>query len=315
VLRVGALPVLADVEEDTLCLSAQAARAAITPATRAIIPVHLHHSAADMDAFQSLSKETGIPILEDCAQAHGALWRGRRVGTLGRLGAFSFQQSKVLTSGEGGAAITDDPELYDRLQMLRADSRCWRDEPRLLDGMQLVSTGKLLGANYCLSEIQAAILLAQLPGLDDQLKRQADNAAYLDEKLSGLGLVRPLRQPDRLDRRTVYEYIVRLDPQVLGACPNEWFCQALQAETGLRFYPPDAPLHRSPLYRPETKPKLMSDPARRQALDTEPLSFPVAEAAHKSGVVCHHAAFLGGRSDVDDIASAFAKVLDNLDGL
>src|ERR1700674_2949121 len=116
VAGIGAIPVLVDVEPDTLCMSPAEAAAAVTRKTSAILVVHLFSAVAKMDQFLPLSRATGLPLLEDCSQAHGASWKGRRVGTFGAIGVFSMQQTKVLTSGEGGAAITNNPKLYDRLQ-------------------------------------------------------------------------------------------------------------------------------------------------------------------------------------------------------
>lgn len=315
VLRVNATPVFVDVDPNTLCMSIEAARNAITEKTKAIIPVHLHHSMADMDAFIALGEETGIPVIEDAAQAHGAIWRGQRSGSMGRLGTFSFQQSKVLTSGEGGAVITDYPELYERLQQLRADSRRWISEPRKLDGMQLITSGKVMGSNYCLSEIQASILLAQLPYLEEQLKTCAENAEYLDQKLASLGCLYPLKQPSGLERRTVYEYIVRIDRKAFGNHPIERICKALKAELGLCFYPPDTPLHQSLLYQPLTKKRFSNTSEKAKILDVSELSFPVAEEAAQNSIVCHHSAFLGSKSDMDDIVLAFEKILRNINEL
>ena len=315
VLRVNATPIFVDVEPDTLCMSVEAARSAITERTKAIIPVHLHHSMADMDAFIALSKETGIPLIEDAAQAHGAIWRGQRAGSMGRLGTFSFQQSKVLTSGEGGAVITNDPQLYERLQELRADSRRWVSEPRKLDGMQLIASGKIMGANYCLSEVQAAILLAQLPYLEEQLKICAENADYLDRKLASLGCLYPLKQPSGLERRTVYEYIVRIDRNAFGERSIERICEALKAELGISFYPPDTPLHQSLLYQPLTKKRFSYQSKESADLDISGLNFPVAEEAFQKSLVCHHSALLGSRNDMDDIIKAFDKILQHIDEL
>ncbi|MGH9349178.1 MAG: DegT/DnrJ/EryC1/StrS family aminotransferase [Vicinamibacterales bacterium] len=308
VLRVNATPVFVDVDRDTLCMSVELARAAITPRTAAIVPVHLHHSMADMDALLALSAETGLPIVEDASQAHGAIWKGRRAGSMGRLGTFSFQQSKVLTGGEGGAVVTDSPELFARLQQLRADSRTWTDEPRENDGMQLCAAGGVMGANYCLSELHAAILLEQLSCLDEALATRAANAEYLDQALARIDGVTPLRQPPGLDRRTVYEYLVRIDTAAFAGQPVERIGDALRAELGLRFYPPDAPLHRSPLYQPLTKKRFLSGPDRARAIEPSACRFPVAEGASRGAIVCHHAAFLGTRQDMDDIARAFGKV-------
>jgi L-glutamine:2-deoxy-scyllo-inosose/3-amino-2,3-dideoxy-scyllo-inosose aminotransferase len=308
VLRVNATPVFVDVEPESLCMSVERARAAITRRTAAIVPVHLHHSMADMDAFLTLSAETGIPLVEDASQAHGAIWRGRRAGSMGRLGTFSFQQSKVLTGGEGGAVVTDSPELFARLEQLRADSRRWTDQPRASDGMQLLVEGGVMGSNYCLSELHAAILLEQLPLLDDALATRAAQAAYLDAELAQIEGLTPLRAPAGLERRTVYEYLVRVDRERFANRPLERICDALRAELGLHFYPPDAPLHRSMFYRPLTKKRFAGRPDRAGEIDVSPLRFPVAEAASAGAVVCHHSAFLGTRADMEDIVRAFDKI-------
>ncbi len=313
--RVNATPVFVDLDPDTLCLSVEAARAAITPRTKAIVVVHLHHSMGDMDGFLALSKETGIPVIEDAAQAHGALWRGRRAGSMGVLGAFSFQQSKVLTGGEGGAVITDSPELRDRLEQLRADSRRWTDTPRELDRMQLVAEGTVMGANYCMNEFSAAILLTHLPRLDEQLETQAGNAAYLDAALARLGGIRPLKQPAAVERRTVHEYLVRIEPEAFANRPVERVCVALQKELGLPFYPTDAPMHRSPLYQPMTKRRFHLDGDGGRALDLTEARFPVAEEASRTGVICPHFGLLGTRADMDDIVRAFDKVRTHVDEL
>jgi L-glutamine:2-deoxy-scyllo-inosose/3-amino-2,3-dideoxy-scyllo-inosose aminotransferase len=308
VLRVNATPVFVDVDPGTLCMSVEQARAAITPRTRAIVPVHLHHSMADMDAFIALSVGTGIPLVEDASQAHGAIWNGRRAGSLGRLGTFSFQQSKVLTGGEGGIVVTDSFELFERLQQLRADSRRWIDEPRKVDGMQLVASGGVMGSNYCMSEFSAAVLLQQLPHLDARLEHQAANAEYLDRELGRIDGVTPLTQPAGVQRRTVYEYLVRIDRHRFADQSVERICDALRMELNLMFYPTDAPLDRSLLYQPHTKRRFHVD-GRHDGRGEAPRSqFPVAEAAHRAGIICHHAALLGTRADMDDIVTAFRKV-------
>src|SRR5262249_20614829 len=123
VAALGAVPVIVDVDPKTLSISARAAEAAITGRTRAMLVVHAYCSCADIDAFVALSARAGVPLIEDCSQAHGAEWDGRKLGTFGQLGVFSLQQTKVLTCGEGGVVTTSSAELHDRLQQLRADGR------------------------------------------------------------------------------------------------------------------------------------------------------------------------------------------------
>ncbi len=163
VLRAGALPVLADVDPETGCVTADTIRAAMSERTKAIIVVHLGCTVADLDGILALAAETGVKVIEDCAQAHGARWRGQPVGTHGDVGAFSFQAGKVLAAGEGGAVVTSDPDIYRRAQQLRADSRRYPDADAGPGEMELVEQGDVLGANYCMSELAAAVLLDQLP--------------------------------------------------------------------------------------------------------------------------------------------------------
>jgi dTDP-4-amino-4,6-dideoxygalactose transaminase len=292
-------------------MSVEAAERAITPRTKAIMPVHLHHSMADMDALLAMADRRGIPVIEDAAQSHGALYRGRRAGTFGRMGTFSFQQTKVLTSGEGGALITDDPALAQRAFELHADSRIWRDAPDPLDGLQLMAGTGMMGANHGLSEIHAAILAAQLPELDGRLERTDRNAAFLDAQLEGLGL-RPLRQPAGLERRTVFEYLIVLPAAVIADIPRMAICRALKAELGCPWYAPDMPLHRSPLFRPQANARFKavyaaSDQPGLSAADAA--RFPVAEDVSSRAIVCHHSVLSATQADMADIVAAFDKVM------
>jgi dTDP-4-amino-4,6-dideoxygalactose transaminase len=132
VARVGARPILVDIDADSLCASASAIERAITPKTRAILMIHMYSSICDATAYVDVARRHGIALIEDASQAHGASWRGQAIGSFGEISIFSTQQSKLLTSGEGGLCVTDDPVLYTRLQQLRADGRQYRVDPFLL---------------------------------------------------------------------------------------------------------------------------------------------------------------------------------------
>lgn len=315
VLRVNATPVFVDVSPTNYCMSVEAVERAITPRTRAIIPVHLHHSMVDMEPLLELAGRHNVPVIEDTAQAHGAIYAGKRAGTFGALGTFSFQQSKVLTCGEGGAVITSQAELYERLFALRADSRSWRENPRPEDDMQLVPTGRVMGANYCLSDIHAALLLAQLPELEEQLTRQARNAERLEKKLTALGPFSALQHPDKLERRTVYEFLIKIDPEALCGVSPGLFGRTVKAESGLSWYPPDTPLICSPFYCPSTKKRFRSSKTNAGELSASASDFPVAMQGSQNSLVCHHSALLASEADIDDIVRAFEKVLSHIDEL
>src|SRR5579859_1157775 len=174
VLFAGAVPVFADVDPGTYCLDPRAAEAALTGKTKAIIAVHLAMGMADMDALAALAERRGLKLIEDCAHAHGARWKGRGAGSLGDAGSFSFQTSKLMTAGEGGALITNDPQLF---ELFQSYINCGR--PSATDKFGR----RVLGYNYRMTEFQAALLRAQLARLDAQQKLRARNAARLSRRL------------------------------------------------------------------------------------------------------------------------------------
>jgi dTDP-4-amino-4,6-dideoxygalactose transaminase len=182
--RAGARPVLVDIDPDTYTLDPRAAAAAITSRTCAIIPVHLYGHPADMDAITALASRHDLLIIEDCAQAHGARWRGRRVGTFGHMAAFSFYPTKNLGAlGDGGAVITNDVQYAGRMKRLRTygqSTRYVHDER---------------GVNSRLDELQAAILGVKLPHLDEQNARRHQIARQYDAGLADLAAI-PIQHPD-----------------------------------------------------------------------------------------------------------------------
>ena len=310
VLRVGALPVLVDVDPETGCITPETVRAAITPRTKAIICVHLACTVADVDGMLRVAEEHGLALIEDCAQAHGAQWKGRNVGTFGRLGVFSFQAGKVLAGGEGGAVITSDPDLHRRVQLLRADSRRYRDDGIPAGEMELYEDGEVMGCNYCMSELVAGVLSDQLLRLDDQNAHREAMAAELERGLAALGDFGPIPQPEAATRRSVYEYGIRFRPGTFGELPIERVAQAVSAELGMTVWPPDLPLHRSVLFHPHTKRRfgsIWTEDARARA---QAASYPGAETYRDTTLIFHHRALLGQAADMADIVAALAKVRD-----
>ncbi|MFY0511453.1 DegT/DnrJ/EryC1/StrS family aminotransferase [Streptomyces anulatus] len=308
VAGVNAVPVFADVDPDTLCLDPAAAEAAITPATRAIVVVHLYSAVADLDGLRAVADRHGLALIEDSAQAHGASYRGRRVGTFGDVGTFSTHHTKVLSSGEGGAAVTDDPVLARRIEHLRADGRT-RSPRRPAAGLpELVETGELMGSNRCLSEFQSALLIAQLKVLDEQNARRRDNAELLDGLLGKLGC-RPQATSGQTTARTYFGYAVGL-PDSLRDQPSGPVAEALTARLGLHVRPVYRPLYESPLYAPGTRRRFDFAPGHLKRLDPGRYDLPAADRAARTFLTFHHAALLGDASDMRDIAAAFRHVLD-----
>jgi len=174
VAYIGALPILADIDPATLCLSPAAVERAITPRTRAIIPVHLYGHPADMDARNAIASQHKLAVIEDAAEAHGAEYKGQKAGSLGRCGVFSFYGNKIITSGEGGMITTGDETLYRTAKRLRDHAmsptkRYWHEE---------------VGYNYRMTNLQAALGLAQLERADEFIARRSE---IMNWYRSGLG--------------------------------------------------------------------------------------------------------------------------------
>ncbi|MFE0154541.1 DegT/DnrJ/EryC1/StrS family aminotransferase [Nonomuraea sp. NPDC059007] len=308
VLNVNAVPVLVDVDPETLCIDPDALEAAITPRTRAISVVHLYCSMADMDRILDIGRRHGLPVIEDCAQAHGARWNGRRAGTMGAIGTFSMQQTKLLTAGEGGATITDDAWLADRLFQLRADGRRLATGSLLPRDMELVENSSVMGNNYCLSEFGAALLLDQLAVLDQEHQDRAANAELLTRLLEKIPGVRPVRPAASVTMPTYYHYAIRLDLREFGGKPLRAICRALRAELGYPVQPCYPALNANPLYQPHTKRRYSISADHERRIDPAGYKLPEATRAHEEVLTMHHPFLLGGEGSMEAVAAAFSKV-------
>src|ERR1700686_3233172 len=174
VLLVNAVPVFVDVDPDTYCLDAKLVEEAITPKTKAILPVHLGMRFADMDEILRIAKRHHLKVIEDCAHAHGGKWNGKGAGSMGDLGAFSFQSSKLITSGEGGVVITNNLEYLERVQSYINAGRA-----SLTDQYH----HRIIGFNYRLGEFQAAVLCPQLERLPEQAALRQKNMLHFESRL------------------------------------------------------------------------------------------------------------------------------------
>ena len=305
VLRVGATPILVDVEQETLCMSPAAAEAAITDRTAALMLVHLYQSVADVDGLLDVCERFAIPLVEDCAQAHGARLRGRRVGTFGKVAAFSFQQSKLLTSGEGGAVVTSDARLYDRLQQLRADGRRWVPEEPVIGAVDLEEVGDVQGQNFCMSELHAALLLEGLGRLDEENARRAARFRSLAERLrdvEGVGVL----QASSGTEPAFYQLVLRFDPETFGVDDVGPLVDPLSAELGTGVYRTYRPLSCNPLYVPGRSPGSSSE--RAATLDPSRFHLPQAEKAWRTCLTLPHVTLLADEAAMDDIVEAVEKV-------
>jgi dTDP-4-amino-4,6-dideoxygalactose transaminase len=308
VLGVNAVPVFADIDLRTLCLDPAAVRAAITPRTKAIVVVHLYSAVADLTALRAIADEHGLVLIEDCAQAHGATFDGRKVGTHGHIGAFSTHHTKVLTSGEGGAAITDDARLARRMEHLRSDGRCYPDRPPAPGHHELLVTGELMGSNRALSEFQAALLIEQLGELDALNDIRRANAAVLDELLAGSGF-RPQDTTVGTTSRTYFAYAAELPPDEFTEVPVSQVAAALTAELNFPVQPAYPPVYANRLYDPGSRARFSLGEEHRCRVDPGRFALPASAHAARRFVTLHHAALLAGEQDMADIATGFRKVL------
>lgn len=296
VLMVNAVPVLVDVDPDTGCIDPDAVEAAITERTAAVIAVHIAGHPADMDRLGAICTARGLALVEDCAHAHGSTWSHRPVGTLGDAGTFSFQSSKLMTGGEGGAVVSTDEALLARA---RSFSDCGRRPG------EWYYSHYLLGGNFRMTEWQGAVLLAQLQRFPDQQRRRAANADWLNEHLRAIPGVHPQARDPRCTSQGNYCYVVRIDPAEFGA-DREAVRLALLAE-GIPLTMAYPPIHRldafvdpdgfAPRFRNRDG---MQDFAR--------LSLPVAERLTDETLWFTTSVLMGSPDDTADVVIALDKV-------
>jgi dTDP-4-amino-4,6-dideoxygalactose transaminase len=301
VLFAGGVPVFADIDPDTYCLDIQSARQAITPRTRAIIPVHLAMRFADMDALLKLAAEHKLAVIEDCAHVHGGEYKGRGAGSMGDLGCFSFQSSKLMTAGEGGIVITSRLDSFELVQSL---VNCGRAS--VTDQFKK----RVVGSNYRITEFQASILLGQLEQLPALAARRVRNATLLSKRLAQIDGISALPAQLALTREAIYNYIFRYRR---AEAPRDLFVAALDRE-GIpcdgRFY---EPVYRSDLFRVNSEDFPQLQLGRAEPVHYNDCRCPVAErAAYEESVWLPQFLLLGDEEDVEDIAGAVHKVAANL---
>ncbi|MEM7134493.1 MAG: DegT/DnrJ/EryC1/StrS family aminotransferase [Chloroflexota bacterium] len=287
----GATPVFVDVEPDTYNLDIAAVEAAITPRTKAIIPVHFAGHPVDMDALMPLAEKHGIGIVEDAAHAHGTTWRGRPVGGIGHVGSFSLQESKNLTAGEGGILITNDDDLAEKLWS-------FANQGRAIDGKWYEH--EMLGSNLRITGWQAAILMGQLERFDEQLNRRMENARRLRAILSEVDGLAPMRWDERCEKHAHHLLMMRYDEKRFAGVKRDLFVQALNAEgincsTGYAY----------PLYH---QPPLNAE----HAIIHE---CPVAERACKEVIWLTQNMLLAEPEGMEQIGEAILKVREGVDSL
>lgn len=301
-MGAGAIPVIVDVDPNTYCLDANAVERAITSKTKAIIPVHLGHQMADMDALMALAEKYNLIVIEDCAHAHGAKWNGMGAGTIGHFGSFSLQSSKTLTSGEGGILLCKSPE---HAAFAASIIDCGR--PHALGGGEEDSNGlSVQGGNFRMSELQSALALVGISRFPAQAKQREEMAAYMDEALSEVKGVRVLKRDPRHTTRSFYRYVFAVDPAEFGI-EHDVLCAALDAE-GVGCWTGYEAMHNYELFQPQRS-KLAVPNAFPQYFDFKTMNLPEAtRACEHEAVWLDEAIFRAGPKGVDDAVAAIKKI-------
>lgn len=292
ILSVGARPVFVDIDPATNTIDPGRIEAALTSRTKAIVPVHIGGLPADMDGVIEIAGKQGLPVLEDACQAWGAAWRGTPVGGIGAVGAFSFQASKNLNAGEGGAVVTNDAALYERAWAIH-------DVGRRPDGAW--HEPAMPGRNLRMTEWQAAVLIAQLERLPEAMERRDRSARILDEGLAALPGLAPLRVDARVTRHAWHLYQIRYDPAAFGGRERSEFIRAINAE-GVEAFAGYLPLPAHPAIRNALRDRFGPDAVPELA------AFPNATSAGERVVWLPQTLLLGSDEDMRDVVAACHKV-------
>jgi dTDP-4-amino-4,6-dideoxygalactose transaminase len=304
VVEANAIPVFADVSLETFNLDPGAVERAITPRSRAIIPVHFAGQVAEMDEIMRLARKHKLILIEDAAHAHGGSYKKKAAGSIGQFGSFSFQSSKNMTAGEGGIITTNDDALADSCRSIqncgRVPGGVWYEH-------------HVISGNYRLGEFQGAVLNAQLDRLDQQTKTRDANGRYLAKRLCKLPGLYPQKRSEDHTRNSYHLFMMRLDASQFGV-ERGTLLKALKAEgipsSGGYGYS----LNQQPLFRNKAFGPYLAKVKDR--LDFTKATVP------NSDLLCREQAlwleqniFLGPRSDMDDIERAFEKVYEHRDSL
>lgn len=312
VLGWSAIPVFADIDESTFCITPESISRVITPHTKAIVVVHIFGHPADMDGIAALAKQNNLAIIEDAAQSPMAKYNGKYAGTLSDVGVFSLNYHKHIHTGEGGVAVTNDAMINQRLQLIRNHAEV------VVDNMGVTNLVNMVGQNYRMTEIEAAIGIEQLKKLPSLVKKRVEIAAYLSKKLSGL----PGITPPKLRSGSVnvyYEYCIKYSQDQLGI-HRDLFVDALTAE-GIPMYKGYVrPIYLEPLYQQRiafgSKGHPFTNYNYQGSVDYSKGICPITERMHEAELmftdVCHAQT---SERDIDDVAAAFEKVLRNLGDL
>jgi dTDP-4-amino-4,6-dideoxygalactose transaminase len=302
VLQVNAIPIVVDTIYDTQCIDPIEIEKAITERTKAIIPVHFGGLGCDMDSIMEIARKHDLIVIEDAAHAHGAVYQGQKVGSIGDMATFSFQESKTMTAGEGGIITSNSDELAEKCIQFRS---CGRHEG------ESWYVHYVLPLNYRLAELQSAVLLAQLDRLEEQLNEKNENARFLATELAEIKGIRPVPGDGKTSVNGYYLYLLQYDKEHFEGVPRDAFVDALNEE-GIPChigYP--WPLHRNPMFKDlgdGAKGCPYTCPYYGQEISISNLDLPVSERICKETVVIPHQVLLSPQEELKDIPRAISKI-------
>ncbi|HJN17518.1 MAG TPA: DegT/DnrJ/EryC1/StrS family aminotransferase [Armatimonadota bacterium] len=308
VIMVGAIPIFADIDADTYNLDPATAEAAITERTKAIIAVHIGGSPANMDAFKALAEKHDLVLIEDCAQAHGAEWKGTKVGAIGDLGCFSFQSSKNVTAGEGGIILTNNEELFNRAWSIhnvgREPDGGWYDH-------------RILGANLRLTQFQAALIRCGMKRLPELMDRRDACGYHLQSRLDDIPGVGYATMHEGATRNAWHLFLGKFKEEEFGGITRAQFIAAMSAE-GIGISVGYNPLYREPMFQMGARPDECPFACKFYggSVDYAKVSCPVTEhVCDSEGWWLGQNTLLATPADMDDIADAIEKIRENQDEL
>ena len=312
VVAIGAVPVFAEVDEDTHNLTSETIEKCITPKTKAILLVHVWGNPCDMDSILALAKKHGLKVVEDCSHAHGATYKGKKAGSIGDVGCFSMQGTKILPAGEGGILVTANKEYYDRAVAYGHYERC----AKLTEDSsyrRYALTG--YGYKHRINPLGVAIADANLDRLDELNDTRDKNAKYFEELMADVDFVKFQKQVDGARKVYSYHYAQYL-PEKLGNLKLATLLIALAKEGVVCGSCGYGRLHASPLYNKEG-PFANDFPFNSEAFDNRfnqgdlPITIKLANTTFMAAPRFETAT----KEDIEQYAKAYHKIKDNLDAL
>jgi dTDP-4-amino-4,6-dideoxygalactose transaminase len=297
---VGAVPIFVDIDPKTAAIDSAAMEAAITSRTRAVVAVHYGGYPIDFDRILPIVTRHDLYLIEDCAHALGTEWSGRKVGAIGDIGTFSFQESKSSTAGEGGIVVTDDDELAER-------ARLYHNIGRVMG--QPGYKHFVLASNFRLTELQGALLRVQLARYREKHARlKHEHGSFLATLLRDIGGVEPLKKDNRITQRGYYFFVIRYNPEAFGGVLRNRFVEALRTEGVPCDIGYGMPLYKQPSFKEKEVSRWLPESARPWP-DYENLYLQASERfCTYEQITLPHQLLLLDESKLQKIADAISKI-------